>query len=136
MIPGRTFDSQFYSEIDKVRKKLSVSQVFEGTMLDRHRQSLISLLFNLSHPCRVLLWVLLVQCHYQSATTTVRAEANVTVDDGDSRITYSPPGAWRKSEQTQLNYGGSHMLSQNPNATAVFNFTGESETAFCLYSIS
>jgi hypothetical protein len=101
-------------------------------MLDRRQQSLItqkSLFFNLFHP---LLLFLLVQCHYLSPT--VRAEANVTVDDGDSRITYSPSSAWRKSEQTQLNYGGSHMLTQNPNATAVFNFTGESRED-CLHSV-
>lgn len=104
-------------------RKISQLSIIESTMLDRHRQSLIFQFLNPFHPCRVLLLFLLVQCHY---STTVRAEANVTVDDGDSRITYSPPGAWRKSEQTQLDYGGSHMLTQNPNATAIFNFTGES----------
>jgi len=59
-----------------------------------------------------------------SYLTTVHAEANVTVDDGDSRIVYFPPGAWSRSVQMPLDYGGSHMLTQQPNATAVFNFTG------------
>jgi hypothetical protein len=127
-----------YPENRGGRKLLQVSNV-ESTMLDRHRhrQSSFTLplsqTFDLSNACRVLLWLLFVQCHFHSATT-VRAEANVTVDDGDTRITYSPPGAWKKSAETQLNYGGSHMLAQNPNATAVFNFTGESGSAQLSYS--
>lgn len=67
-----------------------------------------------------------------SYLTTVHAEANVTVDDGDSRIIYSPPGAWSRSVQMPLDYGGSHMLTQNPNATAVFNFTGMCNITFAL----
>ena len=95
-------------------------------MLDHrcHRHSFKSPAFDLSLPCRVFLFILFLQSHFHSMT--VRAEANITVDDGDSRIIYSPPGAWTKSAQTQLDYGGSHMLSQNPNATAIFNFIGES----------
>ncbi|KAF9535204.1 hypothetical protein CPB83DRAFT_889107 [Crepidotus variabilis] len=50
--------------------------------------------------------------------------ANVTVDDGDGRIAYAPAGAWAKSAQTSLNYGDSHMLTQNPTATATFIFKG------------
>ncbi len=68
-----------------------------------------------------------------SYLTTVHAEANVTVDDGDSKIIYSPPGAWSRSMQMPLDYGGSHMLTQNPNATAVFNFTGMCNITFALY---
>jgi hypothetical protein len=95
-------------------------------MLDHrsHRPSLDSLFFDPSHARRVLLLGLLLTCY---SGTPVRAEANVTVDDGDGRIAYSPPGAWTKSAQTQLDHGGSHMLTQNPNAIAVFNFTGEEQ---------
>lgn len=57
----------------------------------------------------------------------VHAASNVTIDDGDGRIAYSPAGVWAKSAQTSLNYGGSHMLTQNPAAKATFNFTGASQ---------
>lgn len=65
---------------------------------------------------------------------------NVTVDDGDQRIIYSPTGAWTRSAQSSLNYGGSHMLTQNASATAVFSFSGEQESfyftsSFLLYGL-
>lgn len=49
---------------------------------------------------------------------------NVTIDDPDPSIVYAPPGAWNRSATNALDYGGSHMLTQIPNATASFNFTG------------
>lgn len=55
---------------------------------------------------------------------TVLADQNVTVDDQDPSIVYSPPGAWALSANSSLDFGGAHMLTQNPNGTAVFNFTG------------
>ncbi|KAF8165989.1 hypothetical protein B0H34DRAFT_743864 [Crassisporium funariophilum] len=54
----------------------------------------------------------------------VLAARNVTIDDQDPSIIYAPPGAWSKSADNALNSGGAHMLTQNPNATASFNFTG------------
>ncbi|PPR04849.1 hypothetical protein CVT24_007237 [Panaeolus cyanescens] len=58
-----------------------------------------------------------------------RAQRNVTVDDWESSISYSPPGAWTMSANTSLDFGGAHMLTQNPSATAVFNFTGEPDNS-------
>lgn len=52
-------------------------------------------------------------------------QRNITIDDWDAAFNYRPPGAWFMSTNTTLNYGGAHMLTQNPNATALFNFTGE-----------
>lgn len=52
---------------------------------------------------------------------------NVSFDDQDARITYSPsrsvwtltePGAWDAGD------GRAHMLSDNPDAKASFKFTG------------
>lgn len=59
-----------------------------------------------------------------SLLPTVLADQNVTVDDQDPSILYSPPGAWGLSANSSLDFGGAHMLTQNPNATAVFKFTG------------
>ncbi|KAH9483673.1 hypothetical protein JR316_0003143 [Psilocybe cubensis] len=52
------------------------------------------------------------------------ANQNVTVDDQDPSISYSPQGAWGLSANSSLDIGGAHMLTQNPNGTAVFRFTG------------
>ena len=60
-----------------------------------------------------------------TGTTTVFAAVNVTIDYQDTSITYSPPGAWSQSLPSKLDLGGAHMLTQNPNATASFNFTGK-----------
>ncbi|KAF9073032.1 hypothetical protein BDP27DRAFT_1145733, partial [Rhodocollybia butyracea] len=49
--------------------------------------------------------------------------SNVTIDDQDSRISYSP-GWNRTSSYTSLDYGGYHHLSDQSSASAVFNFTG------------
>ncbi|KAH6891583.1 hypothetical protein BKA70DRAFT_850997 [Coprinopsis sp. MPI-PUGE-AT-0042] len=49
---------------------------------------------------------------------------NLTVDDDDPRIRYEPPGAWHLSDNSTLDVGYAHMLTENPNATAIFNFTG------------
>ena len=49
---------------------------------------------------------------------------NLTIDDQDPSIVYAPTGAWNRTAASTLDYGGSHMLTQNPNATASFNFTG------------
>ena len=59
-------------------------------------------------------------------STIVRAAVNITVDDTDQTlIHYSPGDAWQKSTQSSLDYGGTHMLTNDPNAIAVFQFTGE-----------
>ena len=50
---------------------------------------------------------------------------NVTVDDSDSSIVYSPAGAWSVSNTSNpLDYGGFHHLSDLPTAQAEFVFTG------------
>jgi plastocyanin len=50
---------------------------------------------------------------------------NVTLDDQDPAIVYAPAGAWLRSANNSLDYGGAHMLTQNSAATATLNFTGE-----------
>ncbi|KAF8967542.1 hypothetical protein BDZ97DRAFT_1755965 [Flammula alnicola] len=54
----------------------------------------------------------------------VYAQRNVTFDDRDPSIVYAPAGAWVQSQNDTLDFGGGHMLTQNPNATATFKFTG------------
>ncbi|EAU82559.2 hypothetical protein CC1G_12139 [Coprinopsis cinerea okayama7 len=49
---------------------------------------------------------------------------NVTIDDDSPRISYQPPDAWFMSENSTLDHGYAHMLTQTPNSTATFNFTG------------
>ena len=77
--------------------------------------------FKLSH---LQYFILSLVVYTLNISTTAFAAVNVTIDDQDSSITYSPPGAWSKSAPSNLDLGGAHMLSQNPNATASFNFTG------------
>jgi hypothetical protein len=53
---------------------------------------------------------------------------NVTIDDTDLSILYS--GDWNTSAddtQNGLDYGGSHHVSNDPDATATWNFTGQLE---------
>lgn len=52
------------------------------------------------------------------------AQQNITVDDTNPGIVYAPPGAWVLSANSSLDIGGTHMLTQNPNGTATFTFTG------------
>ncbi|KAG6814492.1 hypothetical protein H0H92_000017 [Tricholoma furcatifolium] len=49
---------------------------------------------------------------------------NVTVDDQDPSIVYNPRSSWTLSANSSLDYGGAHMLTQDPTATATFTFTG------------
>jgi hypothetical protein len=77
--------------------------------------------FNLNH---LQAWVNLLIVAYTFNLTTVFAAVNVTVDDNDSSIVYSPPGAWLPSAPNALDFSGAHMLTQNASATASFNFTG------------
>ncbi|KJA20992.1 hypothetical protein HYPSUDRAFT_68122 [Hypholoma sublateritium FD-334 SS-4] len=52
------------------------------------------------------------------------AQQNITIDDTNPAIAYAPAGAWVVSANSSLDFGGAHMLTQNPNGTATFNFTG------------
>jgi hypothetical protein len=70
-------------------------------------------------------FILFLVVYILNITTTVFAAVNVTITYQDPSITYSPPGAWAKSAPSKLDLGGAHMLTQNPNATASFNFTGK-----------
>ena len=54
----------------------------------------------------------------------VDAQKNVYLDDQDPRIVYTPPEAWNQTDRSRLDYGGSHMLTDNPEATATFKFKG------------
>ena len=47
---------------------------------------------------------------------------NVTVDDTSSDIRYS--GDWTTSTTTELDYGGTHQLTEDHSATAKLTFTG------------
>lgn len=49
---------------------------------------------------------------------------NRTVDDNDPAIRYI--GQWNPSAVSSLDMGGRHMLSQDPTAQAIFEFTGKS----------
>jgi hypothetical protein len=51
---------------------------------------------------------------------------NITLDDNDSKIQYT--SGWSRSVSTNLDYGGSHVLTMNTTAEAVLQFTGD----FCL----
>lgn len=57
-------------------------------------------------------------------TISAMAQQNITVDDTNPAIVYAPPGAWLLSANSSLDIGGAHMLTQNPNGTASFTFTG------------
>ncbi|KAJ3515672.1 hypothetical protein NLJ89_g1604 [Agrocybe chaxingu] len=53
---------------------------------------------------------------------------NVTLDETSSLITYSPLGSWRRLDDTGpggavLNYGGYHMVTEDPEAYASITFT-------------
>lgn len=48
---------------------------------------------------------------------------NNTIDDSDPVMRYF--GDWWKSVPSELDEGGGHMLTSDPNAQAVFEFTGE-----------
>jgi len=74
-----------------------------------HQRLLIPILFSLLPDLRV-------NAHSQ----------NVTLDDWDPAIVYEPPGAWRQSERSlkELDYGGTHMYANDPEATATLKFTG------------
>lgn len=53
---------------------------------------------------------------------------NKTFDDSDSAVQYF--GDWRKSAFSELDEGGGHMVTGDPNAQASFEFTGESPLTF------
>ena len=78
--------------------------------------------FKLTHLQYFILF--LVVCTFNIGNT-VFAAVNVTINYQDPSITYSPPGAWSLSAPSALDLGGAHKLTQNPNATASFNFTGK-----------
>lgn len=59
---------------------------------------------------------------------------NVTVDDADPRVAYH--GIWNGDQYQQasppsLDYGGSHTVSLDPSANAVFTFPGQLD--FCVF---
>ena len=61
------------------------------------------------------------------------AQQNITIDDTNPAIAYAPAGAWVVSAHSSLDFGGAHMLTQNPNGTATFNFTGARNAISYLY---
>lgn len=66
-----------------------------------------------------LVFILIAALASQSISGT-----NVTVDDQESSITYSPASSWLLSAPNSLDFGGAHRLTQDPTATATINFTG------------
>ncbi|KAF5343465.1 hypothetical protein D9758_011863 [Tetrapyrgos nigripes] len=80
------------------------------------------MLFRLPLPLQALVFSLL----FPNIPTFYAVKAgftNVTVDDNNPSIFYS--SGWTVSDSSNpLNYGGYHHLSDQPNATAEFNFTG------------
>ena len=79
--------------------------------------------FSLTHLILRLFFLLVVG---YISTVSAAVNLNLTIYYNDSSISYSPPGAWNLSAPSNLDLGGAHMLTQNPNATASFNFTGKS----------
>ncbi|KAF8187170.1 hypothetical protein BJ912DRAFT_970385 [Pholiota molesta] len=67
-----------------------------------------------------LLTVLLWCC----VLTAVNADFNMTLDDSDLSIVYNPPSSWTHSDPDPLDYGGEHMSTEDPTATATLTFTG------------
>lgn len=55
---------------------------------------------------------------------TIAMLDNITIDDTDRRIVYE--GTWndRSIYNSTLDFGGSHSLSEDSSAAAVFTFTG------------
>ncbi|KAG5634304.1 hypothetical protein H0H81_002475 [Sphagnurus paluster] len=53
-----------------------------------------------------------------------RCAHNVTVNHQDPSIQYTPPASWIVSAPSTLDAAGTHMLTQDPAATATFTFTG------------
>ena len=51
---------------------------------------------------------------------------NCTIDDPDSTVFYS--GAWDEIGPTSLDYGSTHALSSDSNATSTFCFKGLPQT--------
>ena len=88
--------------------------------------------FNLTH---LQYFILFIFVYTLNIITTVFAATNVTIVYQDPSITYSPPGAWSLSAPSKLDLGGAHMMTQNPNATASFNFTGKFSFSLFLFFI-
>lgn len=61
---------------------------------------------------------------YLFCLRAVHALHNVTVDDNENSITYSPPSSWNETDFDVLNIGGRHMVTSDTSATASFTFTG------------
>jgi hypothetical protein len=57
-----------------------------------------------------------------SSVCSAQARRNVTVDSSSPLIRYSPTPSWRRI-QGNLDAGGEHMMTQDPNAYALVNFT-------------
>ncbi|KAK0493338.1 hypothetical protein EDD18DRAFT_417654 [Armillaria luteobubalina] len=68
---------------------------------------------------RMLLVILPILIRY-----TIAMLDNITIDDTDRRIVYE--GTWndRSIYNSTLDFGGSHSLSEDSSAAAVFTFTG------------
>ena len=81
--------------------------------------------FKLTHLQGFILFLVVYTLDIGTTAVFAAVNLNVTIDYQDSSITYSPPGAWSQSMPSKLDLGGAHMLTQNPNATASFNFTGK-----------
>ncbi|KAF8967536.1 hypothetical protein BDZ97DRAFT_1916822 [Flammula alnicola] len=70
---------------------------------------------------RALVLVWLLCCLF----IAVKADFNVTVDDGDTAlIIYEPPGSWQQTAFDALDSGGQHTVTSDEAATATFTFTG------------
>ncbi|KDR84497.1 hypothetical protein GALMADRAFT_715481 [Galerina marginata CBS 339.88] len=55
---------------------------------------------------------------------TANALRNITVDDQDPRIVYSPSSSWTRIDGPNLDAAGGHMLAEDdPGATATITFT-------------
>ena len=116
MSPPRAFKIDLHKE-GHLPAATSLERTYGRQAVGLHKKLQPLMAFNLDHlQHRVVFFLFLV--------IYVFAAENVTVDDQNPSIIYSPPRAWSESAPSTLDLGGSHKLTQNPNATASFNFTG------------
>lgn len=63
---------------------------------------------------------------------------DITVDDTDTNAISYRDGFWspNRYQLNRLDYGGSHTVSTDTNATATFTFTGAPDFEMCISRIN
>jgi hypothetical protein len=76
--------------------------------------------------CTVFLFI----AHY-FASCLAQTPQNITIDDNNPAIIYT--GNWNTSDPSNLDYGGSHKLTDDNVSNAKFQFTGASLTVDTIF---